>query len=190
MPQFYSKKPASRNTFHQRMDSQEDPLRTLLEWNAPSRPFRAKDRSFYTNSAVVVILISLILLLMGEVLAIFALWALMFVTYALSTTPPEEIRYKITTQGFTIGEHFYPWHNLEYFWFTDKEGHRILHILTDLNFPSVLIIPLGAQNEDQLRRVLSHYLIFLEVAPRTTMDKWAEKLQHHFQFETPKAKQA
>ena len=192
MPKFFTPSD-SNNTKDSSSESEpssrsqdDDPLKSLVEWTAPARPFRRKDRSFFINSAIVIILLSLILLLMGEYLAILALLALIFVTYALNLTPPEEINYKITNQGISVADHFYPWDNLDYFWFIHKDGHRILNILTDLKFPSVLIVPLGSSDEDNLRRALSRYLIFLEIPPKTLMDSWSERLQKHFPFENPR----
>ncbi len=188
MPTFYTKRPvASKPSYSPRQNPNpdEDPLKTLLDWDAPSRPFRKRDRSFFTTSAVLILLISLILLLAQEYFAILALLAFLFVTYVLNLVPPEEVKYKITTQGITIGDHFYVWHDLGYFWFTEKDGHKIVHISTEYTFPSMLIFPLGDQTEDSIRKILSHYLIFLEVAPKTMMDSWAERLQKHFPLENP-----
>ena len=186
MPKFFTPNPDQYTKHPEPVMDSDDPLKSLVEWTAPARPFRRKDRSFFINSAIVAILLCLILLLMGEYLAILAILGLIFVTYVLNLTPPGEVGYKTTNQGITIDEHFYPWNNLEYFWFTHKDGHRILNVLTDLKFPSVLIMPLGEQDEDHLRRSLSKYLVFLEVAPRTLMDRWSERLQRHFPFENPR----
>ncbi len=92
-------------------------VKTLLEWEAASRPFRKKDRSYYTTSAVIVILLCLILLLAQEFLLIAVLLSLTFVAYVLAYVPPHSIKYRLSTQGITIGEDFYFWHFLDAFWF-------------------------------------------------------------------------
>ena len=55
-----------------------DPVRELLSWQAPSRPFRKRDRSFYTTVAVLIILVSLIALLANQIMLIGVLLALLF----------------------------------------------------------------------------------------------------------------
>ncbi len=182
MPKVF-KKSSSHSVSQHHIEMDEDPLKVFLTWRAPSRPFRKKDRSYYTTIAIIVVLLSLILLLAHEFLLIGAILSLTFVAYVLSFIAPEDIDYKVSSQGITVGEHFYTWHELDSFWFTHKEGYDILHIYTNLSFPSVLLLPLGPQDKEELRRVLSHYIIFLEVVPKNFMEDWAEKLQKTFPLE-------
>jgi hypothetical protein len=171
---------------HEELDD-DDPLKIFLTWRAPARPFRAKDRSYYTTIAIIVVLLCLILLLAQQLLLIAAVLSLTFVAYVLSFIPPEDMDYKISNQGITIGEHFYIWHDLDSFWFDTKEGHKILKIYTYLTFPTLLILPLGDVDVEVVRKIISRYIIFLEVAPKSTMDKWADILERHFPLEMPKS---
>ena len=68
-----------------------------------------------------------------------------------------------------------------------KEGHTILRIYTNLAFPSVLLMPIGNEDKEQLRKLISHYIVSLEVAPRSFIDDWAEKLQKTFPLEKTRA---
>ena len=162
-----------------------NPIKTLLFWRAPSRPFRKKDRSYYTTIAILLILISLIALLAGEKLLIGVLLALGFIIYVLNFIPPDELDYKISTQGITIGDHFYHWDILDSFWIDEKDGHRMLYIVTDLRFPSLLMMPIGELNEDEVKRVCARFLPFHEIPPKTLIEKWTESLQKHFPLEIP-----
>lgn len=192
MPEFFIRRPkkdypqdkeAEEHDFQ--AEDQRDPVRTLLDWRAPARPFRKKDRSYYTTIAILVILLVLIALLAKEVLLIGVLLALTFVVYVLGFVSPEEISYKISTQGITIGDHFYFWENLDSFWFSEKEGHRVLNVLTHLRFPGMLMLLLDSQAEEQVRKTVARYLPFHEIAPKSLLDKWAESLQKHFPLENP-----
>lgn len=189
MPKFYTKKTDPVLNYGPDPDhhlaENEDPLKVWLTWVAPARPYRKKDRSFYTTTAIIVTLLCLIALLAHEFLLIGAILAFVFVVYVLNFSPPEDVHYKISTQGVTIGEHFYSWGELESFWFTHKEGQKILNVLTNIRFPSQLIIPMGEESEEKLRSILSRYLLFYEVAPKSFIDDWAEKLQKHFPLENP-----
>lgn len=162
-----------------------DPIKTFLTWTAPSRPFRKKDRSYYTTITIIVILLILIALLAQEFLLIGVLLALAFVAYVLGFVPPENVEYKVSTQGITIGDHFYFWSDLDSFWFSQKEGHQILHILTHLRFPGQLMMMLGSQNEEMVKRIMARFLPFHEIPPRNFIDKWSESLQKHFPLENP-----
>lgn len=163
-----------------------DPVRTLVSWKAPSRPYRKKERSYYTTVALLIVLVSMIAFFWGERLLIGALLALGFLVYVLNFTPPQDIEYKISTQGITIGDHFYHWEELDSFWFSKKEGQSILNVLTKFRFPGLLMLVMGDTPEEELKTVTARYLPFHEIAPKSTLEKWSESLQKHFPLETPR----
>ena len=162
-----------------------DPVRTIISWKAPSRPYRKKARSYYTTVALLIILVSLIAFFWGERLLIGAILALGFLVYVLNFTPPGEIEYKISSQGIIIGDHFYHWEELDSFWFSEKEGQKILNVLTKFRFPGLLMLVMGDTEEEHLQTIVAHYLPFHEIAPKSTLEKWSESLQKHFPLETP-----
>lgn len=163
------------------MEAEE--IRTLLSWEAPSRPFRKKDRSYYTTIAIIVILVVLIAFLAKEFLLIGALLALTFVTYVLAFVPPHHVNYRISTQGITIGEDFYFWHFLDSFWFKEKDGHKVLHIQTRLRFPAQLMLVLGGDDEEKVKKIVARFLPYVEVPYKSWMEKWSEGLQKNFPLE-------
>lgn len=162
-----------------------DPVKTWLAWEAPSRPFRKKDRSYYTTTAILVVLVSLVALLAGEKMLIGALFAFIFLVYVLSFTQPEVISYKISSQGITVEDHFYHWQELDSFWFSEKDGFGLLNVMTRFRFPGVLLLVLGETSREEVKKVCAKYLPFQEIAPKSTLDKWAEGLQKHFPLENP-----
>lgn len=185
MPKFFEKNSNQDQSSFRSREESPDPIKTFLTWRAPSRPYRKRDRSYYTTVAVIVILLILIALLAREFLLIGALLSFAFVIYVLGFTPPEDVTYKVSTQGVTIGDHFYFWSELDSFWFESKEGQTVLHILTNFHFPGRLMLLLGSQDEEQIKRTVARYLPYHEIAPKSLMDKWAESLQKHFPLENP-----
>lgn len=177
-----SKKPVREELFTPKMGEAEE-IKTLLSWEAPSRPFRKKDRSYYTTLAIIVILLVLILFLAKEFLLIATLLSLTFVAYVLAFVPPHKINYRISTQGITIGEDFYFWHFLDSFWFKEKEGYKVLHIQTRLRFPAQLMLVLDGVDEEKIKKIVSRFLPFHEVPYRSWMEKWSESLQKNFPLE-------
>jgi|SRR3989344_84062 len=158
-------------------------IRTLLEWEAFARPFRKKDRSYYTTIAIIVILLCLILLLAREFLLIATILSLAFVSYVLAFVPPHKIKYRISTQGITIGDDFYFWHYLDSFWFKEKENHKVVHIETVFRFPAQIMLVLEEVEEEKIKNILSRFLPFYEKPHKTWMEKWTEGLQKHFPLE-------
>ena len=161
-------------------------VETLLTWHATSRPHRKRDRSFYITVATLIILIAMIALLAGEKMLVAVLFALMFLVYVLNFIEPGEIDYKLSTQGVTVDNHFYHWQELDSFWFEHKDGYNVLHILTQLRFPGVLMLVLSPTiNEDEVKKTVARFLPFHEIAPKSVLDKWAESLQKYFPLENP-----
>ncbi|MDP3733147.1 MAG: hypothetical protein Q8Q91_01265 [Candidatus Daviesbacteria bacterium] len=163
--------------------SEAGEIKTLLFWEAPARPFRKKDRSFYTTSAIIVILLVLILFLAREFLLIGTILSLAFVAYVLAFVPPGRIKYRISTQGITIGEDFYFWHFLDSFWFKHKEGVKVLHIQTRLRFPAQLMLVLEGVEENEVKKLVARFLPFHEIPYKGWMEKWTEGIQKHFPLE-------
>ncbi|KKS69234.1 hypothetical protein A3A14_01645 [Candidatus Daviesbacteria bacterium RIFCSPLOWO2_01_FULL_43_38] len=195
MPRFFVKNPHPKETslpsdekkedIKEDLTQDDDHIKTFLTWTAASRPYRKKDRSYFTTVAIIVILLILISILAREFLLVGVLLAFAFVIYVLGFVPPEDVEYKISGQGITIGDHFYFWDDLDSFWFSEKDGQKLLYVLTNLRFPAQLMILLGPTSEEQVKKIVARFLPFQEIPPRTLMDKWAEGLQKHFPLENP-----
>ena len=130
-----------------------------------------------------IVLLILIAVLAQEYLLVGALIAFSFVIYVLGFHPPEDLEYKISTQGVTIGEHFYFWDELDSFWLAQKDGSDVLHIPTRLRFPGQLILVLGSQDKERLKQSIAKYLPYHEIAPKFLMDSWSDWLQKLFPLE-------
>lgn len=160
------------------------PVEDLLSWQAPSRPYRKKDRSFFTTAIVLVVLISLLAFLIDTPLLAVALVALLFVAFVLNYVPPQDINYKISAQGVTIGNRFYHWRDLNSFWVGHQDGSDMLYIRTKYQFPPVLIVLLGPIPTDKAIRACAHFIPYQEIPPRSVFDSWTKNLQKHFPLET------
>ncbi|NQU83513.1 MAG: hypothetical protein HQ536_02270, partial [Parcubacteria group bacterium] len=101
-------------------------LKTLLTWKAPCRPFKKRDREFWTTVLTIIFLISLILLFVKEWFLIATIFSLTFVYYVLSTVPPEEVEYSLTNRGVRFIENEYPWENFYRFWISKKYDQQLL----------------------------------------------------------------
>lgn len=189
MPKDTAKQPkqspgeAGRPEFFTPKMMEAEEIKTLLTWEASSRPFRKKDRSYYTTIAVLAILLVLIAFLAREFLLIGVILSFAFVAYVLAFVPPHNIKFQISTQGITIGEDFYFWHFLDAFWFKEKDGTKVLHIQTRLRFPGQLMLVLGDQDEEKVKKIVARFLPFVEVPYKSWMEKWSESLQKNFPLE-------
>jgi hypothetical protein len=157
-------------------------IKTLLSWKAPARPFKKRDREFWTTVLAIVFLISLILLFIKEWFLIAAIIALVFVYYVLATVPPEEMDYTITSRGVRFAQTEYPWESLSRFWFGQKDGQKMVNFESRSGFR--LSLMLGKQDQAKTRAVLEKFLPLEEAEP-TFFDRAADWLSAKFPLEKP-----
>jgi hypothetical protein len=167
---------------HPEGSSGPQPEMIILEWEAPNRPFKKRNRQYYTTIAIIVFLISMILFFAGQFLPIAVVIAVAFLAYVLSAVPPETIVNRITTYGIRTDNALYYWDVLGRFWFSNKYGQRLLHVEV-AHFPSQLTLLLGDQSEEEVTSVLSEVLL-LEKPPLTTFDKAAKWLEEKIPLDT------
>lgn len=145
-------------------------LKILFSWKAPIRPFKRRDKDFWTTVVAIIFLLSLILFFVKEWMLIAAIISLAFVYYVLSTVPPEEIEYKITNKGIYFADKSYDWDFLWRFWFSDKYNDRLLNIDTKISLPARLTFVIKKEDEKKIGEILEKYLLH-EEAPPSFLDK-------------------
>lgn len=158
-------------------------VRTLLSWNAPGRPFKKKGRQFYFSMILIVLLFEVVLFLFSQYELMVVIVTLAFLSAALSSIPPHDFHYKITTEGIKVEDYFYIWSELYDFYFKRIEGADILIARTQAVLPGELRISLGDIHRDHIRKVLVRYLPYREFVKPTFMEQSGEWLAHNFPLE-------
>lgn len=151
--------------------SDKEDISELFEWSAPARPFKPHSKEFYKTEVALVVLVSLILVFMGEFLLIMAILAIFFVSYVLSTVVPEQIKNKITKLGIETGNYFHKWEEMRDFWFENAGDEKMVVIGMYIGFPSHLRLMLGETDQNQVKTLLSQRLPFREKPEKTFLDK-------------------
>lgn len=157
--------------------------RILYEWVSASRPYKKRDREFYTTIGVIVFLVSLILFFAGQFLFIAVVVSGAFVAYVLNTIPPDNVHNAITTFGIRSGQQLFYWEELGRFWFTEKNKTSMLHVETARAFPGVLVLLLqDISQEEELKKIILKYTVF-EKPKDTWVDKATLWMQEKFPLE-------
>lgn len=156
--------------------------RLVLEWDAPSRPFKQRNREYYTTIAIIVFLLCLILFFAGQFLVIAVVLSLGFVSYVLASVPPDLIHISITTFGVHAGDQVFYWQELGRFWFSKKYGADLLHIETSRALPAQLTLLLGDKSLDEVKKSMLKYSVFEKPRP-TWIDNAAKWMQDKFPLE-------
>jgi len=146
-----------------------EPERDLLTWIAPARPFKKRDRQFYTTVFAIAGIVSLVLFLAEGLMPVILIVALVFLYYVLSTVPPENIECKVTTKGVKIAGKLTEWQALTRFCFGERSGSEILVFETFL-IPGRIEIVIDPKIKDDLKKEISAYVPYEEI-PATGLDR-------------------
>jgi hypothetical protein len=154
--------PSTLNNEPQAVVVRREPERELLTWTAPARPFKRRDRQFYTTVFAIAGIVSLILFLAEGLMPVILIVALVFLYYVLSTVPPENAEYKITTKGVKVAGRLTEWQMLIRFWFGERSESEILIFETPL-IPGRIEIVINPEIKDGLKKEISAYIPYEEI---------------------------
>jgi len=171
-PQFQSQ---TLQQLHLPNATHPQPETLLLEWQAPVRPYKKRNRQYYVTIVIIVFLISLILFFAGQFLPIAVVIAVAFLGYVLSAVPPGMVTNRITTYGIRTDEALYYWEEMGRFWFSEHFGQKMVHIEV-ARFPNHLTLLLGDLTEENMTEILSEVLLHEKPLP-TAFEKAANWLQ-------------
>lgn len=155
----------------------------LLAWEAPSRPFKKRDKDFYTTVVTIATLSAVILFFLSEFLVILVVFAFVFLVFVLSSVPPENIAHEIYNTGIKTGEHFHPWSELIFYRFESRWGYDLLYIRTKDRFPGALYMLLGTTPKEKIEEVIGTSLTKRDDIDNTWMDRTADWLSQKVPLE-------
>jgi hypothetical protein len=160
--------------------SQSREVKTLLSWHAPGRPFRERNREYFINMTIIMMVFVVLAFLFKEFMLIPVVISLGFLAYALATVPPHDFHYRFSTEGITVEDHFYLWQELYDFYFKRQEHQTVLHIRTKALFPGAITMTLGEMSQEHVKSVLLPYLPYREHVELTFTEKAGEWLGRTF----------
>lgn len=154
----------------------------LLSWKASVRPFRKRNREYYTTIAAIALLVIIILAFLREFLLIAVVIAFAFVSYVFASIPPEETEHKLTNRGIRSADRLYRWRDLRRYWFDEKFGQKMVVVQTAMLFPGHLLLLLGKADEKNLRMIFNERLPHEQPEP-TFLDKSSKWLSEKVPLE-------
>lgn len=166
--EFESRPHRMNENANQQPEPKEGALKTkeelLFHWVSPARPFKKRNREFFTTIAALGFLIGLILFFIDGVLPVAVVLALVFLVYVLASVEPEQVEHRITNKGVVFAGKRYAWDELGRFWFTQRFGNDLL-IVEIFKLPGRLEIVVAPQDMLEIRKHLEPRLEFEKVAP-------------------------
>lgn len=158
-------------------------VETILEWKAPGRPFRKRGKQYYLTSLLIMLLVEVILFLFSQYMLMLVVLSLVFVAFSLATVPPHDFKYRISSEGVTVEDHFFLWQELYDFYFKKRESVDVIHIRTKSLLPGELTLTLGSIDREHIKSALLPYLPYREVVRQNFMEKSGQWLEKNFPLE-------
>jgi hypothetical protein len=157
----------------------------LLEWRAPSRLHHKQlNARFLRMFMIIGIVVGILLALMQDFGLIIVIGSLIFFYYALNNKyTPTEVEYQITNYGIKYGTEFYYWPDLRRFFFSRKGSDELLAIDTTLGIPGRLIVVFPAELREKIVEILKQYIAYIDVEPKSSLDKFFEGILSKLNFE-------
>lgn len=149
----------------------------VFSWKAPLRPYMNRSPQIIRFYLAIALLISLIIFFFGDRILLIPLWALLFLFYVFTVTPPPEIEHKISQFGIETAQMTFRWENLDHFFFTRRLGYDILVLVTVGPWPyyAYLVLP-SEEIKDKVTLLLSEQVVYMEEPRRNFTDKATEWL--------------
>lgn len=141
----------------------------LVVWNAPGRPFKKRDRQFFVTVFAIAGIVSLVIFLAEGLMPVILIISLVFLFYILSTVPPEEVEYRVTTRGVRISNKLMDWDLMLSFSFAKRLDQDVL-VLETLLIPGRVDIVIDPGLKEEIRKQISAYIPY-EEAKLSGMDK-------------------
>lgn len=165
---------------HQHPSQKITEIKTLLEWDAPSRMYRKRNKEYYVNILLLVLACETILFLFSQYVFMLVVLSLGFLMYSFAVTPPDTVRCRLSTEGVAVGEHFYLWQELYDFYFKKRNGFETVHLRTKAFLPGELILLLGEVTKEQMKNTLLPYLPYREVVRQSMSEKAGDWISRTF----------
>lgn len=147
----------------------------IFAWKAPLRAYKKRGAGILRFYVALSFLLTALVFLFGDKILMLPIWAIMFLFYTLTITPPPEVENKITKFGIETAGNTYRWDFLSYFYFSKRFDYHMLVIVSTA--PYHYHIYLVVDNDEtmyKLAALLSEHIIYQENPQKTFTDKLIE----------------
>jgi len=144
--------------------------RSLLIWRSPERLHKARTKEFYSTIVVLAVLVSVIMFFIEGLMPVFVIWAIVFVVWATTKTPPVEAEHEITTWGIKTGGKLYRYNSMVVFWMEEKWEKTVLRIILNV-FPGQLVLIINKADEEKIKKILADNQLTMQKPDPSSTDK-------------------
>lgn len=141
-------------------------------WKAPLRPYKKRAKNVLRFYVAIALLLSTIVFFFGDKILLVPIWALLFLFYTLTITPPPIVENKITKFGIETAGVTMRWEILSHFFFTQRFGYEVLTLVTQepYSLHAYLVVP-TLQIKKQVMEILTEHIMFMDQPQITWSDR-------------------
>jgi multisubunit Na+/H+ antiporter MnhG subunit len=128
---------------------EEKPLHDIYTWTAPDRIVPRKPKSWYTIVGLISIVCIFLSILMGNFMLVFAILAIIFLIYVISTVPSQIVECAITNKGVRVQDEVFLWNDIDHFWISKRDEQLVINIELK-EFKGRIIVLVGSGDVDRI----------------------------------------
>jgi len=134
------------------------PPTNILRWRAPDYYTFEKSPYWSLVVGIVSLVLSLILIYTGNFFPVIVIILAVIVTFQVAHEKPKTHEFAVDESGILSREEYIPFYELKSFWIAKHENKSILYLERVGYFKSPIAIPLGQQNQVEVKNFLLRYL--------------------------------
>lgn len=149
----------------------------IYSWKAPLRAYKKRSTGVLRFYVALALLLSLIVFFLGERILVLPIWAVMFLFYVLTITPPPTVENRITKFGIETAGNTYRFDALSHFYFIHRFDYYVLVVVSrPPYFYHIYLVVKDESTMNGLIKILSEHLVYQERPHKTFTDKLSEWL--------------
>lgn len=147
----------------------------IYSWHAPLRAYKKRSAGVLRFYLALALLLSLIVFFLGDKILVLPIWALMFLFYVLTITPPPNVTNRISKFGVESAGNTYRFEILSHFYFIKRFDYNLLVLVTHAPYLyHMYLVVQDNETKKELIELLSEHLVYKEHPDKTIVDKISE----------------
>ncbi len=149
----------------------------IYTWTTKEFDHHEKGTGWYMTLGIIALLMIGYEIFMHDWMAALTIAVAMLAIYFFSKQEPKEIEVLITGKGISVGDVYFPFHNIKRFWVVYHEKAQQLHFETTAYLNRFVVIPLNGMDPSEVSEILKKHLPESTPNRETVAQKLARRLR-------------
>ncbi len=146
----------------------------IFSWKAPLRAYKRKSTGVLRFYLALTLLLTMLVFFFGDRILVLPIWAMLFLIYILTITPPPIVENRITKFGIETSSRMYRWESLSYFYFVKRFDYDMLVVVGQVSLGNHLYMVVPEEKmKRELTKIIGEHLIYMKEPQHNLTDKMA-----------------